>query len=166
MGIQESHQPVKFRISDMERIVTIDTFNESGPDETLKDRFCEAGLHAELMDESSEQAIIFMTRHPRAEMRVRVREEELETAKRLIGEWNKEGVMSKAVHCPQCGSSRIEYPQFSRRILGSVFFGLLAAAHIIPRNYYCEDCQFTWPDKVPPTVDRDALNWPRNSKVP
>jgi transposase-like protein len=99
-------------------------------------------------------------------MRVRVPEEELETAKGLLGEWDKEGVMSQAVRCPECGSSRIEYPQFSRRILGSVFFGLLAAARIIPRKYYCEDCQFTWPDKVTPKVDRDALNWPRDSKVP
>jgi predicted RNA-binding Zn-ribbon protein involved in translation (DUF1610 family) len=150
----------------MERIVTIATFNESDPAESLKDRFCEAGLHAELMNETGEQAIFFITRHPRANMRVRLPEEELETAKGLLGEWEKEGVMSQAVRCPQCGSSRIEYPQFSRRILGSVFFGLLAAAHLIPRKYFCEDCQFTWPDKVPPNVDRDALNWPRDSKVP
>jgi len=45
-------------------------------------------------------------------------------------------------------------------------FALLAAAHLIPREYYCEDCQFTWPDKVAPEVERDALNWPRKSKVP
>ena len=74
--------------------------------------------------------------------------------------------MAQAVRCPQCGSSRIEYPQFSRRTAGSMFFALLSAAHLIPREYYCENCQFTWPDKVAPEIDRDALNWPRDSKVP
>jgi len=150
----------------MEQIITVATFNEAGPAEALKDRLDKAGLHAEVMDESSTQAIFFMSREPRAHMRVRVRKEEFETAKKLIRDWEKDGVMSLAVRCPQCGSSRVEYPQFSRRTAGSVFFALLSAAHLIPREYYCEDCQFTWPDKVEPEVDRDALNWPRHSKVP
>jgi len=84
----------------------------------------------------------------------------------MVQGWESEGVMSQAVVCPQCGKSRIEYPQFSRRTAGSMFFALLAAAHLIPREYYCEDCQFTWPDKVAPEIDRDALNWPRQSKMP
>jgi len=150
----------------MEQIITVATFNEAGPAEALKDRLDKAGLHAEVMDESSTQAIFFMSRDPRAHMRVRVRKEEFEGAKKMIREWEKDGVMSQAVVCPQCCSSRVEYPQFSRRTVGSVFFALLSAAHLIPREYYCEDCQFTWPDKVTAEVDRDALNWPRHSKVP
>jgi len=150
----------------MEQTIIIATFNESNPAETLKDRLHDAGLHAEVVDDSSAQALFFMNRHPRANMHVLVRKEEYETAKKLVREWEKDGVMSQAVICPQCGSSRIEYPQFSRRTAGSMFFALLAAAHLIPREYYCEDCQFTWPDKVPAEIDRDALNWPRESKVP
>jgi hypothetical protein len=150
----------------MEQIITVATFNEAGPAEALKDRLDNAGLHAEAMDESGAQAIFFMSRDPRAHMRVRVRKEEFEIAKTMIRDWEKDGVMSQAVVCPQCGSSRVEYPQFSRRTAGSVFFALLSAAHLIPREYYCEDCQFTWPDKVTPEVERDALNWPRHSKVP
>jgi hypothetical protein len=150
----------------MEQTITIATFNEVAPAEALKDRLHDAGMHADLMDESGAQALFFMSRHPRAHMRVRVRKEEFEGAKKLIREWEPEGLMSQAVKCPQCGSSRVEYPQFSRRTAGSMFFALLAAAHLIPREYYCEDCQFTWPDKVTPQVDRDALNWPHESKIP
>jgi hypothetical protein len=150
----------------MERIVTVATFNERGPGEALKDRFCEAGLDAEMEDESTAQSILLLNRKPRAQIRVRVQEEEVERAKELIQEWETDGVMSQAVCCPQCGSSRIEYPQFSRRILGSTFFALLTAAHLIPREYYCEDCHFTWPDKVPAKRDLDPLNWPRDSRVP
>jgi transposase-like protein len=150
----------------MEQVMTIATFNESAPAEVLKDRLISAGLHAELTDDAGAQAIFFFNRHPRANMQVWVRKEEYEAAKKLTRDWEKDGVMSQAVRCPQCGSSRIEYPQFSRRTAGSIFFALLSAMHLIPREYYCEDCQFTWPDQVIPEVDRDALNWPRKSKVP
>jgi len=149
----------------MEQIITVATFNEAAPAEALKDRFDKAGLHANVMDDSGTQ-FLYMSRHPRAHMHVQVRKEEFESAKQMIQGWEKEGVMAQAVRCPQCGSSRIEYPQFSRRTAGSIFFALLSAAHLIPREYYCEDCQFTWPDKVEPEIDRDALNWPRKSKVP
>jgi len=150
----------------MEQLITVATFNDADPAEALKDRLIEAGLEAEMIDESGAQAIFFVGKEPRAHMRVRVHKKDFETAKKVIAGWEAEGVMSEAVRCPQCGSSRVEYPQFSRRTAGSIFFALLSAAHLIPREYYCEDCQFTWPDKVEPEQQRDALNWPRQSKVP
>ena len=149
----------------MEQTIILATFNQAVPAEALKDRLIGAGLHADLTDDSGTQAF-YMNRHPRANMHVHVRKEEYETATKLLQGWEKEGVMAEAVRCPQCGSSRIEYPQFSRRTAGSFFFAMLAAARLIPREYYCENCQFTWPDKVTPEIDRDALNWPRKSKVP
>ena len=150
----------------MEQTMTVATFNDPVPAELLKDRFIAAGLHAELVDESGVQALLFMSPRPRAHMRVRVRKEEYESGKRLTAEWESQGVMQEAVRCPQCGGSRVEYPQWSRRTLESLFFGFLSLIHLVPREYFCEDCQFTWPDKVAPTVQRDALNWPRESKVP
>lgn len=150
----------------MEQVITLATFNEAGPAESLKDRLHDAGFHAEVMDDSSAQAIFFMNRHPKAHMHVQVRKEEFDTARTRLRDWESDGVMSQAVRCPQCGSSRIEFPQFSRRTAGSMFFAMLSAAHLIPREYYCEDCQFTWPDKVVAEVERDALNWPHKSKVP
>jgi hypothetical protein len=150
----------------VEQLITVATFNEPEPAEVLKDRLDEAGMHADVMDESSTQAALFVGREPRAHMRVRVRKEEFDHARQLVAGWEPEGVMAKAVRCPQCGSSRLEYPQFSRRTAGSVFFALLSAAHLIPREYYCEDCQFTWPDKVALETPRDTLNWPHKSRVP
>jgi hypothetical protein len=150
----------------MEQTITVATFNDAAPAEVLKDRLHNSGLHAEVIDDSGAQAVFFMSRHPRAHMKVHVRKEEYENAKNLVRDWEKDGVMSEAVRCPQCGSSRVEFPQFSRRTAGSIFFAMLAAIHLIPREYYCEDCQFTWPDKVKTDVPRDALNWPHESKVP
>lgn len=73
----------------MERISTVATFNAARPAEALKDRFCDAGLNAEVKDESVSQSTIYLSREPRAHMRVRVLTEELEKAKAKIREWEK-----------------------------------------------------------------------------
>jgi hypothetical protein len=150
----------------MEQTLTVATYNESAPAETLKDRLIEAGFHADLQDDSGAQAIFFLNRHPRAHMHVNVRKEEYEQAKTMAKQMEADGTLGPAVRCPQCGSSRVEYPQWSRRTMESVVFGFLSAIHLWPKEYFCEDCQFTWPDKVAVQPQRDALNWPRESKVP
>ncbi|MEA3187293.1 MAG: hypothetical protein QOD99_1123 [Chthoniobacter sp.] len=149
----------------LEQLITIATFNSDIPAEELKDRFLDAGLRAEVLDESGTQALFFSTREPRAHMRVRVPKADNDRAKALMAEWSeKESFMREAVRCPQCGSSQIEYPQFSRRTGMAWFFGVLAAIGVIPRLYFCEDCKFEWPDKEPAKLDLDPLNWPKGQK--
>jgi predicted RNA-binding Zn-ribbon protein involved in translation (DUF1610 family) len=150
----------------MEQTLTVATYNEAAPGEALKDRLIEAGFHAELIDDSGAQSIFFLSREHKAQIKVNVRKEEYERAKSLAHQWESEGTLGPAIRCPQCGSSRIEYPQWSRRTGASFFFAILSAIHLVPREYFCEDCQFTWPDKVKLQPPRDALNWPRESKVP
>lgn len=147
----------------MEQLITVATFNSEPPAEALRNRFLDAGMHAEILDESGTQAIFFSTLEPKAYMRVRVHKQDNERAKAMIKEWDvKDGVLREAVRCPQCGSSQIEYPQFSRRTGMAWFFGLLAAMRLIPREYFCEDCKFEWPDKPPENLKLDPLNWPRS----
>ena len=56
-----------------------------------------------------------------------------------------EKVLRLAVCCPSCGSSQVEFPQFSRKtIVGAVLPALAAAAGIVERHFYCAACQFTW----------------------
>lgn len=142
--------------------MTVATFNSEPPAEALKDRFLDAGLRAELQDESGTQALFFSTGSPRAHMRVLVPKLDNERALKLMKEWDaQDGVLREAVRCPQCGSSQVEYPQFSRHTGMAFFFGLLAAVHIIPREYFCEDCKFEWPDKTPVKPNLDPLNWPK-----
>jgi len=145
----------------MEQLLTVASFNEFAPAEMLKDRLIAAGLNADILDDSGAQAALFSGKEPRAHMKVRVRKHEAEKALELLAEWEKEGLLREAVHCPQCGSSRVEFPQFSRDTSASMFFGALAAVKLIPREFYCENCQFTWPDKVEAEIERDALNWPK-----
>lgn len=150
----------------LEQTITVATFNDAAQAEALKDRLIDKGLHADILDESGTQQIWFWTSDPKAHMRVRVQKDDLDRANALIEEWsrNNDSVLSGAVRCPQCGSSRVEYPAMSRRTTGTFFFSALLAAKIIPREYYCESCQYTWPDKVPEQPDLDPLNWPRGGK--
>lgn len=151
----------------MDQFLTIATFNDREPADRLAGRLREAGFDADVFDESAAQKWLLLNVKPRAHMRVRVGKDEGEKAMELLREWDRnERVMAEAVRCPQCGSSRVEFPQFSRRTLMSAFPAALAAAGVIEQSYYCEACAFTWPAEERPDVKMDVLNWPEGTRVP
>jgi len=147
----------------MEQIITVATFNDRAPAERLLARLCEAGFHADLQDESNEQKWTLFNLTPRAHLRVRVHSSEEERALVQLGEWKDDPVFREAIHCPECGSSQVEFPQFSRKtIVGAVPVAALAAAGVIDQNYFCTSCNFTWPGQTPePEPELDRLNWPK-----
>jgi DNA-directed RNA polymerase subunit M/transcription elongation factor TFIIS len=150
----------------MEQLITVATFNEREPADHIAGRLREAGLSAEVYDESHEQRWKLWNLNPRAHMRVRVHTTEEKRANALLDEWQgSEPALSKAIKCPECGSSKIEFPQFSRRTLMGALPAAAAAAGVISREYYCESCHFTWPDEVKPQPDLDRLNWRKSDKV-
>ena len=151
----------------MEQNITVATFNDRAPAEKIAQRLRDLGLSADLYDESNEQKWKLFNLYPRAHMRVRVHTSEAERALALLKEWQAtEGALSDAVHCPECGSSKIEFPQFSRRTLMGALPAALAATGVIAQEYYCEDCHFTWPDEVKVEPELDILNWPRTLSLP
>ena len=75
-------------------------------------------------------------------------------------------VFHPSLKCPECGSSRIEFPQFSRRTLMGALPAALAATGVIAQEYYCESCHFTWPAEVKAEPELDILNWPKTTHVP
>ncbi len=145
----------------LEQLVTVATFNDWEKADALRLRFDAAGIPAQLFDEGFTQRIWWFVSKPKAQMRVRVEKERSEEALALLGKWDEEeGILSDAVRCPECGSSRIEYPQFSRRAGLTIFFGFLALLRMIPRQFYCRTCHFTWGAEPPkPEPDRSILNW-------
>jgi hypothetical protein len=150
----------------MEQLITVATFNEREPADHIATRLREAGLKAEVYDESHEQKWKLFNLHPRAHMRVRVHSTEESRAHALLDQWhNDEPALSQAIKCPECGSSRIEFPQFSRRTLMGALPALAAATGVIAQEYYCEACHFTWPAVTKPAPDLDALNWSKDAKM-
>jgi predicted RNA-binding Zn-ribbon protein involved in translation (DUF1610 family) len=150
----------------MEQLITVATFNEREPADQVAARLREAGLAAEVYDESHEQKWKLFNLHPRAHMRVRVHSAEENRAHALLDEWqHTEPALGASVKCPECGSSKIEFPQFSRRTLMGALPALAATAGVIAQEYYCEACHFTWPAETKPAPDLDALNWKKSDRV-
>jgi hypothetical protein len=72
--------------------------------------------------------------------------QEFERAHKLMVEWNSAGDIPGLIRCPECHSLRVDYPQFTpKSLLTNVAMGLAAQLHVIQKEYYCEDCHFTWP---------------------
>ncbi len=151
----------------MEKTFTVATFNDRAPADVASARLREAGFDADVFDESSAQKWLMLNLKPRAHMRVRVPNAEGERALQTLREWDAtDGLLKEAVHCPQCASSRIEYPQFSRRTLMSALPAAAAAMGLIERQYYCEACGYTWEADPKIAEKLDVLNWPEGTQVP
>ena len=146
----------------MEQLITVATFNEPAPAEALMARLREHGFHSEVHDESNEQKWKLFNLTPRAHLRVRVHSSEEDRALAQLEAWREDPILAAAVHCPECGSSRAEFPQFSRKTIVGALPAALAAAGVFEQNYYCQACQFTWPATPPgPEPELDRLNWPK-----
>ena len=150
----------------MAQLMSIAAFDHLEPAEKLAARLREAGFHAEVQNESAAQKWQLYNLHPRAHIRVVVREEDAVAATERAIAWDKaDHALTGAVRCPECGSLRVEYPQFSRRTLMGALPAALAAAGVIERDFYSEACQFTWPEHETPVPDLDALWWSKDKPV-
>jgi hypothetical protein len=140
---------------------TVTTFNEPSEAEPLQKRLNEAGIVARIQDDRRLQRYAFVSK-PYAGIRLQVLKEKYQDARKLLQEWDAaEGVLAAAVHCPACGSSRVEYPQFSRKsFIPNSIFGLFMAVGVISKEFYCQECHYTWPkvERIP--EHRDILGWP------
>ena len=136
-------------------MVTIATFNDPAKAKGLKKRLQEAGLQADIYNERYLQGIAFMSK-PQANVKVQVDDNDFERAQQLMIEWEAHDpdIASAIVRCPQCGSSRIQYPQLTRKFLTPAMAGVLFALKIFPKEFYCEDCHFTWTTEDQRTLGR------------
>ena len=136
-------------------MVTIATLNDPAKAKELKSRFQQAGLRADVHNEAHLQAVGFVSK-PQANAKVLVDDKDFERAQSLMIEWEATDpvIASALVRCPQCGSSRIEYPQMTRKFLTPALVILLCALKIIPKEFYCHDCHFTWSNQEERTLGR------------
>jgi transposase-like protein len=131
-------------------MVTIATVNEPAKAKRLKQRFQQAGVKADVHNEAHLQQVAFMSR-PQANLKVQVDDNDFERAQQLMLEWEASDpdIAAAVVRCPQCGSPRIEYPQLTRKFLTPAIASVLFALKIFPKEFYCEDCHFTWSNEEP-----------------
>jgi transposase-like protein len=136
-------------------MVTIATFNEPAKAKRLKDRFEQAGIKADIHNEGHLQTVAFMSK-PQANVKVQVDDQDFERGQQLMVEWEATDpdVASAVIRCPQCGSPRIEYPQLTRKALTPAMASILFALKIFPKEFYCEDCHYTWSNQEQRTLAR------------
>jgi transposase-like protein len=121
----------------------------------LKERFQQAGIRADIHNEGHLQQVAFMSK-PQANVKLQVDDNDFERAQSLMVEWETSDpdVAAAIIRCPQCGSSAIEYPQMTRKFMTPALVAVLCALKIIPKEFYCQDCHFTWSDQEERTIGR------------
>jgi predicted Zn-ribbon and HTH transcriptional regulator len=124
-------------------MVTIATFHEPAKAKHLKTRLQEAGVNADIHNEARLQMVA--GGKPQANAKVMVEEDQFEKANSLMHDWERNDAdIGAAIRCPQCQSPRLEYPQLTRKFLTPWLASVLFALKIFPKEFYCQDCHFTW----------------------
>ena len=125
---------------------TVAIFGTRSKAEPLQQRLVQAGIPAEIHDELHLQKLWFISKD-RTGARLEVPSDQFERAYQLLLDWDAaEGLLRDAVRCPECKSLRVQYPQFTRKsLIPNLVVGTLAAIGQIEKQYYCDDCHYTWP---------------------
>ena len=71
-------------------------------------------------------------------------------------------ILDGEVRCLECGSARVEFPQFTRKFITTTLIGLGCLLGVVEKRFYCTDCHFTWPAHVKLRKKSDILNWPQD----
>ena len=127
--------------------------------------FLRAGMLAIIRDESRLERYWFFS-EPLAAIHVEVKQADYLRAREAMTEWEATTeLLRQAVRCPECRSSCIEFPQVTRKFFTPALYQLaMIALHVVPRQYYCLHCHFSWPKVAKPAPELDVLGWPLNSK--
>ena len=125
----------------------------------MQNRLAASGIQAEIHDELRLEKLWLVSK-PSAGVRLEVPGGQFERAEQLLLDWDAaEGALREAIRCPECQSLRVDYPQFTRKsMLTNVAMGMAANLGLVEREYYCQDCHFTWPKEgTKPRRDRPNM---------
>jgi hypothetical protein len=127
----------------MERLA-VAMFPDRAKAEPVCKRLAEAGMKPEIhKNELLLEKLWFVHKsHP---VRIEVPCEQFEPAGHMLQDWDAHGALPDAIHCPECKSLRVQYPQFAHKsVIPNMIVGLMATFGG-EKEYYCEDCHYTWP---------------------
>src|ERR1044071_9116999 len=126
--------------------IPIALFSDRSKAEPIQQRLSGAGIAAEIHDELRLEKLWFVGKKD-AGSRLEVPADQFERGKGLLLEWDaSEGLMREAIRCPECRSLRVDYPQFAHNsLLTNLALGLMTEVGLVEKDYYCQDCHYTWP---------------------
>src|SRR5438128_286863 len=83
--------------------------------QALTQQFKDQGIEARAYDDKVYRAFLFL-RPPQITFRVQVRRDHVAEAAEFLKAKNPPA-LARAIHCPDCGSLHINYPQMTRRFI-------------------------------------------------
>jgi hypothetical protein len=127
------------------KTITLATFNSREQAEPLRHRLEEAHIPAWIRDSGILKFLWFVHR-PRAEVRLEVPARDFQQSLRMLEtmDLRHEKAADWAVHCPECHSAQVIYPQFTGKFFLPNLIGLLSALGLVKKEFYCEHCHYTW----------------------
>ncbi len=129
----------------MERMC-VALFSSRQKAEPIRARLQKAGIAAKIPKDPKLEKLWFVGKKQMG-VRIEVPGEEFEGAEQMLLDWDDaEGALRDAVRCPECKSLRVEYPQAAEHsLLTNLAMGIGAEVGFVEKDFYCEDCHFTWP---------------------
>jgi hypothetical protein len=135
----------------MSEPISIAAFDNLPPAQTLVHALSERGIEAGLQNETADQALRFFTAHAHAQYRVLVAPDvmdralqELARMEPLPPEHAFECPVRHVIRCPECGSTRVEFPQFSRKTIVGALPAVAASLGLVEQDFFCQVCHYTW----------------------
>jgi len=126
--------------------IPVALFSSSAKAEPLKQRLTQAAIQAEVHEELGLEKLWFVSKNS-AGARLEAPANQFERACQLLLDWDTaEDALRDAIRCPECRSLRVDYPQFTRKsFIPNLLTGLSAKLGLFEKEFYCEDCHYTWP---------------------
>ncbi|MEY2409904.1 MAG: hypothetical protein QOF48_2574 [Verrucomicrobiota bacterium] len=120
-------------------------FDSLKPGQTLVHFLEQHSFEVRLYDERKLQRFWFLAR-PVAGICVQVPEENIPAVRDfLAAQPESQELLRSAIRCPSCKSTRVHYPQMTRKnVLPTLVAHALVTLGLLRHECYCEDCQFTW----------------------
>ena len=125
--------------------IRVALFNDAATAEPIRVYPRQAGIPAEIHHEPWLTWLWFVPRSE-AGLRIDVPACLSEAAGELLRAWDAEGVLFIGIRCPDCGSMRVDFPQFmGKPFITNPAIGLLAGLRSVEKDDYCEHCHRMWP---------------------
>jgi hypothetical protein len=137
-------------------------FEDFNTGRTVETSLTTQGLQARLYDDKLVRRLLFL-RPPRVTYRLQVHADDFYRAHGLLKTGPTDSLRD-AIHCPDCGSVQISYPQMTRKfILPTILLHAGILFRLIDHQCYCEKCHCMWSllseaSRLAPKVSRDP--WP------
>jgi hypothetical protein len=123
--------------------VDVAVFENRGDGKSLEAFLASHRIEARAYDDKLFRYFLFL-RPPRVTYRVQVRGNAFRAAVELLDR-HTPPILEKSLHCPSCGSLRVNYPQMTRKfILPTLLLHIGIIFHFIDHECYCESCHHVW----------------------